>query len=120
MNGGILIQHVTGHAIGETHDITDGEKVVSITSTHHQMQYPFCLEDRKDYDTLYWAYRSRSSCYKGEGVVNVPYEPEIVYYHVEGKPNSLAIQGHPEMMRKNAPVINLLNELLHKCLQDVH
>lgn len=118
VNGGNLIQDCMGHAIFETHQITDGKKFVEITSTHHQMQYPFNL-DNKDYDLLYWASPNRSPYYEGDEIDNVRCESEIVYYHVEGKPRSLAIQGHPEMMRKEAPVIELLNELLTKCLQDV-
>ena len=31
----------------------------------------------------------------------------------------LAIQGHPEYMRKNAPVINMLNTLINKLLKEL-
>ena len=117
LNGGILIQDCSGHAIYETHEIYNGETIVDITSTHHQMQYPFHLS-RKDYDLLYYTKNRRSPYYEGDGVLDVPYEPEIVYYHVEGNPLSLAIQGHPEMMRKEAPVIEVLNNLVRKCLTD--
>lgn len=119
VNGGILIQDCAGHAMMETHEITDGETVVNITSTHHQMQYPFKL-NKKDYDLLYYSRNTLSPYHDGDGVEDVPVEPEIVYYHVEGKPKSLAIQGHPEFMRKEAPVIKLLNDLVRRCLTDVH
>lgn len=118
MNGGLLVQDCTNHAIGETHLIFNGEVKVDITSTHHQMQYPFNLS-KKDYDLLFWAAPTRSRWYEGEGVDMPQKEPEIVYYHVEGKPRCLAIQGHPEIMRSNAPVIEVLNNLLTKCLTDV-
>lgn len=118
VNGGILIQDCAGHAMFETHEITNGSIIASITSTHHQMQYPFLMKD-SDYDLLFWARPNRSHYYEGDGVKEVPYESEIVYYHAEGKPKSLAIQGHPEMMRPEAPIIELLNKLLTKCLADV-
>ena len=52
MNGGKLVQNVKGHATGFTHGITDGDKIYQITSTHHQMQYPFDL-NKDDYDILF-------------------------------------------------------------------
>ena len=118
LNGGNLIQDCAGHALYETHFITDGDILVSITSTHHQMQYPFVIPS-DEYDLLYWAQPVRSPYYDGDGIDHVPYESEIVYYHRKGKPNCLAIQGHPEMMRKEAPVIDLLNKLVTQCLTDV-
>ena len=54
MNGGYLVQHCSNHAIGKTHEITNGTMGYQITSTHHQMQYPYNL-DKQDYDVLYWA-----------------------------------------------------------------
>ena len=115
MNGGILVQDCNNHAIGYTHSITDGTYTYEITSTHHQMQYPFTI-DKNDYDILYTTKASRSEYYDGDGVdSNKIYkfgEPEIVYYHVPDKPKCLAIQGHPEIMRSDAPVIEMLNELL--------
>ncbi len=118
MNGGILVQDCAEHARFDTHLITNGEHNIDITSTHHQMMYPFLMEE-DDYDLLYWSCYRLSNYYDGDGVGDVPHEPEVVYYHVEGKPNSLAIQGHPEMMRLSAPVIKVLNNILTSCLQDV-
>lgn len=118
LNGGILVQDCVNHALFETHMISNGDIHVDITSTHHQMQYPFYLSS-KEYDLKYWAKPSRSHIYEGEGIGSVPFEPEIVYYHVEGKPCSLAIQGHPEMMRTDAPIIEILNNLIKECLVDV-
>lgn len=118
LNGGILVQDCAGHARFDTHLITNGEYTVDITSTHHQMMYPFVIPE-KDYDLLYWSASRLSDYYDGDGIGDVPKEPEIVYYHVNGKPKSLAIQGHPEMMRWNAPIIKVLNNILTSCLQDV-
>ena len=120
MNGGKLIQNVEGHAIFGTHIIRNKENVgYEITSTHHQMQYPFDLDD-KDYDILYWSDR-RSDIYQGDGIdeeyMYDNIEPEIVHYHKEGKPQCLAIQGHPEYMRKEAPVVQMLNRLINATLK---
>ena len=116
MNGGLLIQNVSNHASFGTHQIickNDGYVRYDITSTHHQMQYPFNLRRGEDFRILYYAAR-RSHYYEGDNVDYPPCEPEIVLYHKEGLPKCLAIQGHPEMMRSEAPVIEMLNNLLDK------
>lgn len=115
MNGGKLIQNVSRHAMFGTHQIIYNgmsDRRYEITSTHHQMQYPFNLP-KNDYSVLYFASR-RSDYYEGDGIQEPPCEPEVVYYQVEGKPKCLAIQGHPEMMRDEAPVLEMLNNLLDK------
>lgn len=112
LNGGILVQDVRGHAIGRTHPITNGKEVYEITSTHHQMQYPFDLP-QEDYDILYWA--NIGSNYEGDkinpDIIMEKGEPEIVLYHRPGKPKCLAIQGHPEMI-PGTPVTKMLNKLI--------
>lgn len=118
MNGGKLVQNVSRHAIFGTHEIiaprnTDDRH--EITSTHHQMQYPFNLDRDTDFKILYCAAR-RSEYYEGDGIHVPPCEPEIVLYTVANKPLCLAIQGHPEMMRTNAPVWEMLNRLVDKYL----
>lgn len=123
MNGGRLVQNVIGHAIMSTHSITDGKRVYEITSTHHQMQYPYNLDDT-DYDVLFRAGSLRSiGFYEGENIninnIISMGEPEIVLYHKENMPKCLAIQGHPEYMRKNAPVVEMLNELINKTLNSI-
>jgi hypothetical protein len=45
-------------------------------------------------------------------------EAEIVIYHLPNYPKCLAIQGHPEMMFKDAPVIGILNELLNSVINN--
>ena len=116
MNGGLLIQNVSRHAQFGTHIIIpyDGEgDRYEITSTHHQMQYPFNLEHEVDYTMLYVTQR-RSDYYEGDGIDYPPCESEIVLYHKKGMPKCLAIQGHPEIMRNEAPVIKMLNDLVDK------
>lgn len=121
MNGGLLVQNCSNHAIGYTHRITNGDKIIDITSTHHQMQYPYNL-DPKDYTILYKSYDNRCSYYAGDKI-NIDYliscgEPEIVLYHKEGFPKCLAIQGHPEMMSQNSPVNIEINEIINNLLNE--
>jgi gamma-glutamyl-gamma-aminobutyrate hydrolase PuuD len=121
MNGGKLVQNVSNHGVYGTHPIMglDNDMTYEITSTHHQMQYPFNL-DPKDYDLLYIADR-RSITYEGGGInraeLVINGEPEIVLYHKANMPKCLAIQGHPEYMRKDAPVVKMLNNLINNTLK---
>lgn len=116
MNGGKLVQDIPGHGIWGTHEITDGNMMYDITSTHHQMQYPFNL-DKKDYDVLF--YTRIAHYYDGDGIdpENIPYDVEICLYHKKDMPKCLAIQGHPEYMRKDAPVVEMINTLVNNLLK---
>lgn len=103
MNGGILVQDCDNHAMYGTHSIVDvatGEKY-EITSTHHQMQYPYDLPE-EEYDLLFKSTDNRCTHYSGDGIdenkIRTKGEPEIVLYHRPGKPKCLAVQGHPEMI----------------------
>lgn len=122
MNGGKLVQNCYNHAIRGTHGITDGKVEYEITSTHHQMQYPYNLEDQ-DYDVLFRSSDFRSRGYEGGNinpeVIIAKGEPEIVLYHKENMPKCLAIQGHPEYMRPNAPVVEMINNLINKTLKTI-
>ena len=113
LNGGKLIQNVTGHTNGP-HFITNNDLKFKIESIHHQMMYPFDM-DKKDYDLLYWSLKNRSEVYEGDGIKTPPCEPEVVLYHVEGKPTCLAIQGHPEMM-STCQAHEVLNDILKTIL----
>ena len=114
MNGGLLVQDVNGHALGRTHTISNGETIYQITSTHHQMQYPYNM-DKKDYDILFTPGKFLSDKYKGEKIdfnmILQNGEPEIVLYHKEGLPKCLAVQGHPEMI-PNSPVAKMISNLV--------
>ena len=116
LNGGLIVQDVHNHAIWGTHEITNGKDCYQITSTHHQMQYPFTI-DPKYYDILYWANGLSDGYYAGDKIqpelITEKGEPEIVFYHVPSKPKCLAIQGHPEMM-KYGKLHDMLNDLIEK------
>ena len=120
MNGGILVQHCIGHAVGTTHIIMNGEEKYHITSTHHQMQYPFELS-KEDYDILFWSSEVIKGDPEGDGIdPNLLYysgEPEIVLYHKEGFPKCLAVQGHPEMI-PNSPVSKMISNLIKKLVDE--
>lgn len=123
MNGGKLVQDCYNHSMWGTHGITNGEVEYEITSTHHQMQYPYNLND-KDYDVLFKSSELRSPLHYAGDSINTDTimsngEPEIVLYHKEGKPKCLAIQGHPEYMRPNAPVVEMLNILINETLNSI-
>lgn len=107
-NGGKLIQNVNNHAIWGTHNIVFNDESYQITSTHHQMMYPFDLNN-EDYKILAYAAPKRSTIYEGDGIDIPPVEPEIVFYP---KTNCLCIQGHPEMMNNECKIVRALNNLV--------
>jgi len=115
MNGGLLVQDCRNHAVWGTHEITNGKDCYEITSTHHQMQYPYVLP-KENYDILFWANGLSRGYYEGDkinpDIITEKGEPEIVLYHNEDKPKCLAIQGHPEMMR-----YGILHEMLNKLIE---
>lgn len=120
MNGGRLIQDVDKHAIRHTHTISEvgSSREYEVTSTHHQMQYPFCIPQNQWTCLFVTAYNHRSPYYEGDQIENVPYEPEIVLYHSPNKPKCLAIQGHPEYMQHESPIIGRLNEIINKLIEN--
>lgn len=116
LNGGLIVQDVRNHALWGTHKITNGKDTYQITSTHHQMQYPYNLSE-EDYDVLFWAEGRSKGYYAGDKidpkVIMEKGEPEIVLYHKKGNPKCLAIQGHPEMM-DYGELHEMLNNLIEK------
>jgi gamma-glutamyl-gamma-aminobutyrate hydrolase PuuD len=116
MNGGLLVQNCNHHAMYGTHEIFNEQTGESyeITSTHHQMQYPYNL-DNSDYTVLFKSKENRSDYHEGDGIeesiLEKRGEPEIVLYHKQGLPKCLAVQGHPEMIPEY-PIANKINNLL--------
>lgn len=101
MSGGKLVQHCHNHR--EAHFMTcvwqDTPFKLYITSTHHQMMYPFNI-DPADYRILAYSTEKLSAEYLDgdNNRIRVPKtfrEPEIVLFR---DTNALAIQGHPEHM----------------------
>lgn len=118
LSGGLIIQDVSGHTRSHEMVITgsigyrypDGMRRM-INSLHHQMMYPFNM-DKKDYEILAFARGLVSDHHYMEEDVNIDYpknfvEPEIIYF---SNTKSLAIQGHPEMLGHNDPVMPYIFE----------
>lgn len=112
MAGGLLVQDITGHA-GPDHQLRfkdeNGNVRTSpgnVTSSHHQMQYPFNLNPN-DYELVAWSSEQRSRHYAfGSKTVmaqdadaNLALEPDVVWYK---KINALGIQYHPEWMSEES------------------
>lgn len=116
-NGGRLIQHVEGHTSSHVmHTKTYEEDYFNafvITSTHHQMMFPFNMK-KNNYDIIAWSKTFRSDTYLNGNneEIELPtkfVEPEIVYYN---NSNSLAIQGHPEFSSCDADTVQYCLQLI--------
>jgi gamma-glutamyl-gamma-aminobutyrate hydrolase PuuD len=120
MNGGKLVQHVSGHGLAGTHKILipSENRHIDITSTHHQMMWPFNLPE-EDYSIIAHTEGLSSTYLNGwDEERRLPdnfVEPEIVYYP---KTNSLCIQGHPESMDKNSNAVKFINLLIDELIED--
>ena len=116
LSKGKLIQHVEGHC--RDHPMILNNKLrYNITSSHHQMLYPFNLKE-KDYELVAYSEYFQSNTYlNGDNeeieLSNNFLEPEIVYYK---KTNALCIQGHPEWShcekRTSQMCLNLIDKYL--------
>jgi gamma-glutamyl-gamma-aminobutyrate hydrolase PuuD len=120
MAGGKVVQDVTNH-LGN-HNIAvsmpDGTiREVEVTSTHHQMQYPFNMPS-ENYEVIGWTPVQRSKHYAMNPVKvitaedaddNLKSEPDIVWYP---KIKALAAQYHPEFMPTQSEGFQLYLELL--------
>ncbi len=118
LNGGILVQNVTGHTRGHYMVNGLGERF-PITSLHHQMMYPWGI-DKENYDVIFWS-TGISSLYEGDGVdsslIKKNVEPEVVYFHSPDLPKCLSIQGHPEMMSP-CETTDMINDLIYDILDN--
>lgn len=122
LSKGKLIQHVGGHCRDHSM-IAENNFKYNITSSHHQMLYPFNL-NKKDYKILAYSEYFQSNTYlngNNEEIV-LPknfLEPEIIYYK---KTNALCIQGHPEWShcekRTSNMCLNLIDEYLESFKND--
>lgn len=110
MSGGMLVQDVGGH--GGTHTLTleDGS-FMPMSSTHHQMMYPW----NTDHRLLGWTEnRSKSYLHSIPHYIQPTVDPEVVFFP---KTSALAVQGHPEWMDPNSKPVqqvrNWITTLLH-------
>ena len=118
LSGGKLIQHVEGHC--KDHDIILNTGLrYKITSSHHQMLYPFDLNER-DYELIAYSEYFQSKTYlNGDNEeIELPknfLEPEIIYYK---NTNALCIQGHPEWSNCERRTSDMCLNLIDKYLQE--
>lgn len=120
LSGGKLIQHVEGHTRSHTiiSKYPDINYKYVITSTHHQMMFPYNLKE-ESYDIIAYSEYFLSNTYlNGKNLeVDLPdnfVEPEIVFYK---DTNSLCIQGHPEMASCPEETKNMIKNLIIKSLK---
>lgn len=115
---GKLIQHVSGHQQTHAMKVIGGD-VITTSSLHHQMMYPFDLP-KDHYKMLAVAIPSRSKFYLDGGNNDLSgllpsnfVEPEVVWYP---KIRGLAIQGHPEYMAPNTQFVKYCVSLVKEYL----
>lgn len=116
MSGGKLVQHVENH--GRDHSIyVEGKGKYNMTSTHHQMMYPFNMV-KNSYELIGYSEFFRSKTYLNGNNEEIKttkdfLESEIIYY-----PNtkSLCIQGHPEYSHCEQKTKDMCMNLIHKYL----
>ena len=111
MSGGSLIQDVSNHKM-TTDEIMTADGLFHIESDHHQMMYPFDVDNHVIIAT---SNKSKSSYYLNGNneEVEMPFEPEIVYYP---NTNSLCIQGHPEWGSPYTPNNKKLRAYINKLI----
>lgn len=118
LSGGKLIQHVEGH--GRDHSMILNNRLnYKITSSHHQMLYPFDMNP-KDYELLAYSeyFQSKTYLNGNNEEIELPnnfLEPEIVYYK---NTNALCIQGHPEWSHCEKRTSNMCLNLIDKYLKE--
>ena len=118
LSGGKLIQHVEGHCRDHSMVLNNSLKY-NITSSHHQMIYPFDLNE-KDYELIGYSEYFQSNTYlNGDNeeieLSNNFLEPEIVYYK---KTNALCIQGHPEWSHCDKRTSHMCLNLIDRYLKE--
>lgn len=123
MAGGKLVQDITNHA-GRQHEIQvkwssrgDEMGVIHVTSSHHQMQYPFDLP-KDEYTILGWGTSTMSHHYamddkvtflRAEASEELKSEPDVILYPAI---NALGAQYHPEWMAEDSDGFIYFKELV--------
>ena len=118
LSGGRLIQHVEGHCKDHSM-ILNNRSRYNITSSHHQMLYPFDLNE-KDYELIAYSeyFQSKTYLNGNNEEIDLPknfLEPEIVYYK---NTNALCIQGHPEWSHCEKRTSLMCLDLVDKYLKE--
>lgn len=106
-SGGKLIQHMN-HPSHHFIKTFDNEKF-QVTSSHHQMMFPFNLP-KNDYEIIGWT-ENLSEFHQGgnQEEMNPPVEPDIVYFK---KTKFLAFQNHAEWMELDSECVKYSQNLV--------
>jgi GMP synthase-like glutamine amidotransferase len=118
LSNGKLIQHVEGHCKDHSMILNNRLKY-NITSSHHQMLYPFDMNS-KNYELIAYSeyFQSKTYLNGNNEEIDLPknfLEPEIVYYK---NTNALVIQGHPEWNHCEKRTSNMCLNLIDKYLKE--
>lgn len=122
--GGKLIQHVGGHSGCGEHkinirDLAGVTKEYTVNSLHHQMMYPYNLQEN-NYALLGYSkgvgkiiegfpsIETKLKHFSGVGA-GMPLEPEIVLYP---RIKALCFQFHPEMMSQDSEVVSVFQQMV--------
>jgi gamma-glutamyl-gamma-aminobutyrate hydrolase PuuD len=119
--GGKLVQDVTGHHgdhnVIATYPDSVKSRIIKVTSDHHQMQYPFNLEEGS-FEVLACSERCLSSYYtfslnntiiRERADVKLKSEPDVVWYkNISG----LGAQYHPEWMSPDSTGFKYFSTLI--------
>jgi gamma-glutamyl-gamma-aminobutyrate hydrolase PuuD len=109
MSGGKLVQHVECHGGEHPMELFDG-RVITVSSTHHQMQLPL-----PDATVLGWPPVARSAVHLDGQMREIPVEKEVEIAHYPTI-RALAMQHHPEMMHKSSDGFKIAAELVQRFL----
>lgn len=94
INGGKLVQHLNGH--GGSHEIVFRDNTVfTVTSTHHQMAYPFDMNS-DTYKIIGYSKHFKSDTYLNGNNEEIELPRDFVEVEIVKYRNCLGIQGHPE------------------------
>jgi Peptidase C26 len=109
--GGKLIQHAIGHTNGNHSMITSDGTLMSTTSAHHQMLYPFDV----NHEVLATSTMKLSNTYLDgdDKEIDMEGKPEIEacwFPDIKG----LGIQGHPEWAKQGGEFANYCNDLVRE------
>lgn len=110
LSGGKLVQDVTGH--GGDHTLTTaGGAAIPITSTHHQMMYPWDVK----HELIAWTgNRSKHYTHDIPDYVQHGKDPEVVFFPDTG---AFAVQGHPEWMDPYCLTVKMIREWVNNKFQ---
>lgn len=113
MSGGCMIQHVENHKSAHSIEIPKYGINLQSPSNHHQMMYPYELQEHQ-YELIAHSRYFKSETYltgknEEKELDKAFLEPEIVYY---ANTKGLAIQGHPMKEGTNGGYKSVVRDLI--------